>query len=84
MLRHLGGYACRHWHEADNGIWEPRGERRHYTHTRLMCWVAPDRLAPNPSWGESAAAVGRVELATQKYLQWSQQASMMRYEGEEG
>ena len=47
-------------------------------------WVAPDRLAPNPSWGESAAAVGRVELATQKYLQWSQQASMMRYEGEEG
>ena len=24
MLRHFGEYVCRHWHEPDNGIWEPR------------------------------------------------------------
>jgi GH15 family glucan-1,4-alpha-glucosidase len=44
MLRHFGEYVCRHWREPDNGIWEPRGERRHYTHSRLLCWVALDRL----------------------------------------
>lgn len=44
LLRHFGKYACRHWHEPDNGIWEPRGERQHYTHSRLMCWVALNRL----------------------------------------
>lgn len=44
MLRHFGQYVCRHWHEPDNGIWEPRGERQHFTHSRLLCWVALDRL----------------------------------------
>jgi GH15 family glucan-1,4-alpha-glucosidase len=44
MLRHFGGYVCRHWHEPDNGIWEPRDKREHYTHSRLLCWVALDRL----------------------------------------
>jgi GH15 family glucan-1,4-alpha-glucosidase len=44
MLRHFGEYVCRHWHEPDNGIWEPRDERRHFTHSRLLCWVALDRL----------------------------------------
>jgi GH15 family glucan-1,4-alpha-glucosidase len=44
MLRHFGDFVCRHWHEPDNGIWEPRGERQHFTHSRLLCWVALDRL----------------------------------------
>jgi GH15 family glucan-1,4-alpha-glucosidase len=44
MLRRFGGYVCRHWHEPDNGIWEPRSERRHFTHSRVLCWVALDRL----------------------------------------
>jgi len=44
MLRHFGQYVCRHWREPDNGIWEPRGRRQHFTHSRLLCWVALDRL----------------------------------------
>jgi GH15 family glucan-1,4-alpha-glucosidase len=44
VLRRMGSYVCRHWHEPDNGIWEPREHRRHYTHSRLMCWVALDCL----------------------------------------
>lgn len=28
------------WHEADSGIWEIRGEPRHYVHSKLMCWYA--------------------------------------------
>ncbi len=31
------------WTETDNGIWEVRGPQRHFTHSKLMCWVAFDR-----------------------------------------
>ena len=44
MLRQCAEYVCEHWREPDNGIWEYRDKRRHYTHSRLMCWVALDRL----------------------------------------
>ena len=44
MLRGIGEYVCEHWRESDNGIWEARDELRPYTHSRLMCWVALDRL----------------------------------------
>jgi len=32
-----------HWSKPDNGIWEVRGERRHFTHSKVMAWVAFDR-----------------------------------------
>ncbi|BCJ28906.1 glycoside hydrolase family 15 protein [Actinocatenispora sera] len=32
------------WDQPDNGIWEVRGELRHFTHSRMMVWVALDRL----------------------------------------
>lgn len=44
MLRQFGEFVCGHWHEPDNGIWEPRDNREHFTHSRLLCWVALDRL----------------------------------------
>ncbi len=31
------------WREPDEGIWEVRGERRQFTHSKVMCWVAFDR-----------------------------------------
>ena len=31
------------WREPDAGIWEVRSEPRHFTHSKLMCWVALDR-----------------------------------------
>jgi GH15 family glucan-1,4-alpha-glucosidase len=31
------------WPEPDEGLWEVRGPRRHFTHTKLMAWVAFDR-----------------------------------------
>jgi len=31
------------WDEPDNGIWEVRGPRRHFTHSKVMAWVAFDR-----------------------------------------
>jgi GH15 family glucan-1,4-alpha-glucosidase len=31
------------WTEPDEGIWEMRGPRRHFTHSKMMAWVAADR-----------------------------------------
>jgi GH15 family glucan-1,4-alpha-glucosidase len=31
------------WQEPDDGIWEVRGGRRHFTHSKIMAWVAFDR-----------------------------------------
>jgi alpha,alpha-trehalase len=37
--------AIKHWREPDRGIWEVRGEPRHFTSSKVMCWVALDRGA---------------------------------------
>ena len=37
--------AVAHWHEPDRGIWEVRGEPKHFTSSKVMCWVACDRGA---------------------------------------
>jgi GH15 family glucan-1,4-alpha-glucosidase len=31
------------WREPDDGIWESRGPRQHYTYSKVMCWVVFDR-----------------------------------------
>ena len=33
----------KHWREPDKGIWEFRGEDRHFTFSKVLCWVALDR-----------------------------------------
>jgi GH15 family glucan-1,4-alpha-glucosidase len=32
------------WDQPDNGIWEVRGDRRQFTHSKVMAWVALDRM----------------------------------------
>src|SRR5262249_26980711 len=39
ILKHLETV----WHEPDEGIWEGRGPRRQFTHSRVLAWVAFDR-----------------------------------------
>lgn len=36
-------YLENHWDEPDEGIWEVRGPRRHFVHSKVMAWVAVDR-----------------------------------------
>ncbi|KOG89150.1 glycoside hydrolase family 15 protein [Streptomyces varsoviensis] len=36
-------YLEAHWMEPDEGIWEVRGPRRHFVHSKVMAWVAVDR-----------------------------------------
>lgn len=40
----FGNYVLGHWNLPDEGVWEPRTGRAHHTHSRLLCWVALDRL----------------------------------------
>ncbi len=37
--------ALESWREPDRGIWEVRGEPKHFTSSKVMCWVAADRGA---------------------------------------
>jgi GH15 family glucan-1,4-alpha-glucosidase len=43
ILRVLVEWLEDGWREADSGIWEVRGPPRHFTHSKLMAWVAFDR-----------------------------------------
>lgn len=36
-------YLEEHWQEPDEGIWETRGPRQNFTHSKIMAWVAVDR-----------------------------------------
>ncbi|WP_024288271.1 glycoside hydrolase family 15 protein [Cellulomonas sp. KRMCY2] len=40
LLDHLEGA----WREPDNGLWEMRGPRQHFTYSKVMAWVAADRM----------------------------------------
>lgn len=55
------------WREPDEGIWEVRGPRRHFTHSKVMAWMAFDRMiasaetfgleGPVEHWKEVRAAI---------------------------
>ena len=36
-------HLCKVWDQPDDGIWETRGGRKHFTHSKVMAWVALDR-----------------------------------------
>lgn len=40
LMNHLEG----NWDQPDNGLWEMRGDRRHFTHSKVMAWVGTDRM----------------------------------------
>ena len=42
-LSEIVEWLCDNWDQADEGIWETRGGRHHFTYSRLMSWVALER-----------------------------------------
>jgi GH15 family glucan-1,4-alpha-glucosidase len=50
-------YLAVAWREPDQGIWEVRGERQHFVHSKVMAWVAFDRAA------NEFAAEGSIEAS---------------------
>ncbi|WP_406860142.1 glycoside hydrolase family 15 protein [Streptomyces sp. HUAS MG47] len=43
LQKSLLGFLESTWREPDEGLWEVRGPRRHFTHSKVMAWVAADR-----------------------------------------
>jgi GH15 family glucan-1,4-alpha-glucosidase len=43
LQRHLLHFIESSWELPDEGLWEVRGGRRHFTHSKVMAWVAVDR-----------------------------------------
>jgi alpha,alpha-trehalase len=60
--------AARRWREKDQGIWEVRGEPRHFLYSKLMCWVALDR----------AVALADTLRATDRVPAWRAAAEEIR------
>jgi GH15 family glucan-1,4-alpha-glucosidase len=58
MLKQQVEAALANWKKPDRGIWEVRGEPRHFTSSKLMCWVAADRGARlaelREDWGKAS------------------------------
>jgi GH15 family glucan-1,4-alpha-glucosidase len=42
-LRRIVDWVSKNWDQADEGVWETRGGRQHFTYGRLMSWVAVER-----------------------------------------
>lgn len=76
MQAHLIHQLEKLWHKPDEGIWEVRGEPRHFVHSKLMCWVAFDRairsaeaygyLKPIAGWKKQREQL-RAEILTRGY-----------------
>ncbi len=62
LLEHLASV----WHRADEGIWEVRGGARHFTHSKVMAWVALDRGIRAVEQHGLAAPVGAWRALRQK------------------
>jgi alpha,alpha-trehalase len=65
-LRGVADYVCETWTLKDRGIWEVRGPERHFTYSKLMCWVALDRslrIAQRLGWSDEGTGRWRRERA---------------------
>jgi len=45
VVRTLGRHVENNWSKKDRGIWEFRGMRKHFTFSKVLCWMAMDRAA---------------------------------------
>jgi GH15 family glucan-1,4-alpha-glucosidase len=80
--RRLAGIAdlvCRIWRQPDSGIWEVRSRPGHFTHSKMMCWVALDRALRLSDAGQlpgrHASTWRREGLAIREFIEtrcWSE------------
>jgi GH15 family glucan-1,4-alpha-glucosidase len=85
FLAGLTDIVVQRWREPDHGIWEMRDEPRHFTHSKLNCWVALDRAIKIAEahgldgaidvWREERTAIERFLLDEAASVGWFQQAA---------
>src|SRR5207248_7803480 len=59
LEQNLMEYLEKIWRDPDEGIWEVRGPRRHFTHSKVMAWVAADRAVQSVDRFGCDGPVGR-------------------------
>ena len=59
LQAHLVDHLCDIWHLPEEGIWEVRGGRRHFVHSKVMAWVALDRAIKHYERYDGAGDVKR-------------------------
>jgi GH15 family glucan-1,4-alpha-glucosidase len=68
-LAETADLVCREWRRPDSGIWEVRDEPRHFTESKMMCWVALDR----------ATALAERALVPARHVgRWRREANAIR------
>ncbi len=77
-LAEVADLVCGTWGELDSGIWEVRSAPGHFTHSKMMCWVALDRAVQLAEAGQvpsdHAARWRRERLAIRDFIEsrcWS-------------
>jgi GH15 family glucan-1,4-alpha-glucosidase len=69
VLARIANHVCDIWRQPDSGIWEVRNGPFHFTHSKVMCWVALDR---------AARLAGRGELPAGLAARWRREADAIR------
>lgn len=64
-LAQVADLVCRLWRRPDAGIWEVRNAPQHFTHSKMLCWVALDR---------AQRLAGRGLVPTRHRARWREQA----------
>jgi GH15 family glucan-1,4-alpha-glucosidase len=68
-LAELADLVCEIWRQPDAGIWEVRSEQRHFTQSKMMCWIALDR---------ARELAGRGLIPNRHAGRWRQEAEAIR------
>ncbi len=71
-FRDYADMAAERWRHPDNSIWEVRGGRRHFTYSKVMCWVAVDRAV------RLVEMLGREEAERERVDRWRRAADQIR------
>jgi GH15 family glucan-1,4-alpha-glucosidase len=68
ILKQQVEMALANWRDPDRGVWEVRGDPKHFTSSKLMCWVAADR----------GARLAEIREDTERALQWQAAADEIK------
>ena len=68
-LAGIADHVCAIWRNPDSGIWEVRNGPFHFTHSKVMCWVALDR---------AVRLADRGELPVRHRAKWADEADAIR------
>jgi GH15 family glucan-1,4-alpha-glucosidase len=69
VLGRIANRVCEIWRRPDSGIWEVRNGPFHFTHSKVMCWVALDR---------AVRLAERGELPSRHVSRWRREAAAIR------